>query len=89
MQRAAEEKLGDRLIADWVSGTHLRFTDDEARRKYQSRARLIVDTIRLKDTGKIPVIPAATQKFALDYGPVTFREAMTEFDKAFAAYVHQ
>ena len=34
-------------------------------------------------------MPAATQKFALDYGAVTFREAMTEFDKAFAAYVRQ
>ena len=89
MQHAAEEKLGDRLIADWVSGAHLQFADDEAREKYQARARLIVDTIRLEVTGRIPVIPAATQKFALDYDGVTFREAMTEFDKAFAAYVHQ
>ena len=89
MQHAAEEKLGDRLIADWVSGAHLQFADDEARKSYQARAQLIVDTIRLKDTGRIPVIPAATQRFALDYGPVTFREAMTEFDKTFAAYVRQ
>ena len=89
MQHVAEEKLGDRLIADWVSGAHLHFANDEARKTYQARAQLIIDTIRLKDTGKIPVIPAATQKFALDYGPVTFREAMTEFDKAFAAYVRQ
>jgi hypothetical protein len=89
MQHGAEEKLGDGLIARWVSGAHLDFASDEARKKYQARAQLIVDTIRLKDTGKIPVIPAATQKFAFDYVPVTFREAMTEFDKAFAAYVRQ
>ena len=89
MDHMAEERLGERLIADWVRGAHLHFADDEARKKYQARAQLIIDTIRLKDTGKIPVIPAATQKFALDYGPVTFREAMTEFDKAFAAYVRQ
>ena len=89
MERAAEEKLGDRLVADWVSGAHLRFASDEARGKYQARAQLIIDTIRLKDSGRIPVIPAATQKFAFDYGPVTFREAMTEFDKVFDAYVRQ
>ena len=89
MQHGAEEKLGDGLIARWVSGAHLHFADDEARKSYQARAQLIVDTIRLRDTGKIPVIPAATQKFAFDYVPVTFREAMTEFDKAFAAYVRQ
>lgn len=89
MQDVAEEKLGDRLIARWVRGAHLRFASDEARHAYRARARLIVDTIRLEDTGSIPVIPAATQKFALDYEGVTFREAMTEFDRAFAAYVRQ
>ncbi len=89
MQHAAGEKIGDRLIADWVSGAHLHFQSDAARERYQARAQLIVDTIRLKDTGRIPVIPAATQKFALDYEGVTFREAMTEFDKTFAAYVRQ
>src|SRR5512137_2083798 len=87
MPRAADERLGDRLIAGWVRGEHLRFADEEAKEKYQARARLIVDTIRLEDTGRIPVIPAATQRFALDYAGVTFREAMTEFDKAFDAYV--
>ena len=72
MDHIAEEKLGERLIADWVKGAHLQFANDEAREKYRARAQLIIDTIRLKDTGKIPVIPAATQKFAFDYGPVTF-----------------
>jgi hypothetical protein len=89
MQDLAGEKLGDGLIAGWVSGDHLQFATDKARSAYQARAQLIIDTIRLKDTGSIPVIPAATQKFALDYEGVTFREAMTEFDKALAAYVRQ
>ena len=70
MQHEATERLGDGLIARWVSGAHLRFASDETRKRYQARAQLIIDTIRLKDTGKIPVIPAATQKFALDYVPV-------------------
>ena len=65
----AEEKLGDASSPTGSEGAHLHFANDEAREKYQARAQLIVDTIRLKDTGRIPVIPAATQKFAFDYGP--------------------
>jgi uroporphyrinogen-III decarboxylase len=89
MGAAVEKTLGGRLIDDWIAGSHLEFADTAARERYQQRAQLIVDTIRLRDTGVIPVIPAATQKFAFEYGPVSFREAMTDFDKVFAAYVRQ
>ena len=61
MEHAAEEKLGDRLAADWIAGAHLDFVSDQVREKYQATARLIIDTIRLKDAGKIPVITCATQ----------------------------
>lgn len=89
MERSGERKLGERLLDGWLAGAHLEFVDDAAREKYRERAQLIVDTIRLVDAGRIPVIPAGTGRFAFDYGPITWREAMTDFDKAFAAYARQ
>ena len=89
MERRAEEKLGERLMADWAAGAHLDFASEQVREKYQTAARLIADTIALKDTGRIPVITCATQKFALEYGGLDWREAMTEFDRVSDAYVRQ
>jgi len=89
VERDAEGTLGERLVDGWVNGAHLEFADDAARERYRERARLIVDTIRLEDTGRIPVIPAGVQRFAFDYGPITWAQAMTDFDATFAAYVRQ
>ncbi len=83
------EKLGDKLLTDWLAGSHITFKNEEIEKKYKANAKRIIDTIKLKKTDRIPVIPCATQKFAFEYGNATYQDAMYDFDKIREAYIKQ
>lgn len=82
-----EEKLGDKLLVDWMSGAHLTFKDAATETLYKARTKRIIDTIKLKIPDRIPVIPCAIQKFAFDYAGASYQDAMYDFDKIYDAYI--
>lgn len=80
-------EFGTGLIEFWIKGDHLEFKSPEIKKRYQTKARRIIDTVQLRVPDQIPVVPCGIQKFALQYEEnLTFGESLKDFDRTFSAF---
>ncbi len=76
----------DRRFRRWLTAPGVEFEDDHARQAYRERVQLLIDAIILKKPARVPVT-ANVQFYLAEYGGLTKREAMYDYQGLAAALV--